>query len=116
MIRLAVILCILAGPAIAQSRWYTSEHSSTTIEAIDDDDCVAEITIRNRQTDYMPGLDGAVEVDGLVVLTRYWLNVDVLGAERYEFIPPEGFIAVPQEITVNDDQEGTVLICHWLGF
>lgn len=93
----------------------TSAHSGMIIEAVDEGHCVARINITNKQTDYMPQSSGALEVNGIVVQVSYALNVDLLGAERYSFIPPDGYIAMPPDIIVNDDDYGTVMICQWVG-
>ena len=118
MKRLALALAVAATPAFAYGldTWRTSALSELTITEVDDENCPAEILIENRQSDYIAELTGTLEVADIVVIVHYALNVDLLGAESYEFMPPDGYIAIPPDVVLPDDQDFVVQICRFLGF
>ena len=115
MIRLAALIALWAAPVFASDTWMSSYRSGLTIVPTEQDGCVAEIQIYNRMTDNKSEARGTVSLDDLEVGVFYELNVNSLGSERYSFTPPDGYIAVPQEIVVQDETDGSVLICPWLG-
>ena len=115
---LGVVVCLFATSAFAYGphTWRTSAMSELTMTEVDDKNCPAEILIENRQSDYLPELTGTLEVAGIVVVVNYALNVDLLGAESYAFLPPDGYIAMPPDVVVQDDHDFTVKICKFVGF
>ena len=117
MIRAAIICTLMASPSLADGQtWFTSDRSMSEIVASTEPGCVAEIHINNRPTDYMGFASGALLLGDLHVGIAYKLNVDAIGSEQYQIFPPDGYIAMPQELTVRDDENGLVLICEWVGF
>ena len=114
----AIVFLLFVAPAFAYGpdTWNTSAMSELTMTEVDDKNCPAEILIENRQSDYLPELRGTVEVAGIIVAVHYQLNVDLIGAESYAFTPPDGYIAIPPDVVVPDDQDFTVKICKFVGF
>jgi hypothetical protein len=45
-----------------------------------------------------------------------WLVGRGLTPDRFTVTPPEGFIAVPAELDVAEDQTGVILVVPWLGY
>lgn len=116
--RLPLAFALCASPALAdygRHTWNTSALSELRMIASDEPNCPFEIIIDNRMSDYKDEMRGELELDGHIVAVHYLLNVDALGAEEYRFIPPNGFIAIPQDIIVPDDQTASVMICEWVG-
>lgn len=108
---------LLAAVILAQSSWNTSAMSQLTIRPSDEPNCPAEIFIDNRMTDNIDELRGALVLDDIEVSTLYQLNVDVLGAEFYQFdVLTPGFVAVPYSVILPDDNTATVMICRFIGF
>lgn len=103
-------------PETDNSTWHTSARSHAVILPTDEPNCVAEVHIHNQPTDSAGTLSGSIEIGDISVGIVYWLNVDPMGAERYALYPPDGYIAIPPEIVVLDNEDGMVLICQWLGF
>jgi hypothetical protein len=119
MTRLACLLAIFAFPVFAETpsdRWQNGIQSFAEIVPINDGNCVAEILINNYPTDRNPAASGALVLGDLHVGISYKLNVGYLAAEEYKVWPPDGYIAIPSEIEVQDSGTGSVLICHYVGF
>lgn len=92
-----------AGGDIAPSAWVELH------EPRDHPTAHAEVTFENRSThksnDHLFLTLGATTVE--IILD--W-NFGGTTAERITVIPPAGYIAIPPEITVNEDQTGVVAI------
>lgn len=115
MIRLALALSILAGPALADERaWWGSspdpdKNTSATL-ALADAPAVATVTIRNRltaghgdQTEallFIPGMSASIIVE----------HGPGDAPDRVWVTPPEGFIAVPPVIDVPEGADAVVTI------
>lgn len=102
-------------PQTADDTWHTSARSHAVILPTDEPNCVAEVHIHNQPTDSAGTLSGNIQIGDIAVGIRYWLNVDPLGAGRYALYPPDGYIAIPPEIVVLDNEDGMVLICSYVG-
>lgn len=124
MIRLAIIAATVLAvhiwhPAYGEGQndaWYTSHRSHSIIVGVDHEGCIAEIHVHNRPTDNILTLTGHLSLGDVTVGIAYEMNVDEAGAERYELFPPDGYVAIPQELTVRDNENGVAIICEWVGF
>ena len=119
--RYSLVLTLLATPAAAeQSRvvWpsVTGVTDASFIEMHEPThpDAHATITFHNEQV-HEGREDFALTYDGLTAQIVLGFNVEPGGAERITVIPPDGYLAVPAEITVPEHQHDEVQIVPWLG-
>lgn len=106
------------GMGLAEQRtdhWQNGIQSYAEIVPSNEGSCVAEIRINNFPTDNLAAASGSLWLGDLHVGISYRLNVGWLAAERYTIYPPDGFVAVPSEIEVQDSGTGSVLICPFVG-
>jgi hypothetical protein len=123
---IAGALCLMALPAHAESvewddanRFLTSPPSIGTLQATTEPGAVAELVFQNRNVNG-PNDAGSVTVmahEGLSVSVRFLWSSS--GADTLVIEPPEGFVAVPRELTVEEGEDGVSFIYpdqHLLGF
>lgn len=117
-----ILAALLALPAAAQENakvWpYTYETddlpASVTLHAPTHDGADASLTFINRVIHHSDEaftlVWEAIEVDVLLE----W-NVGGSNAERVVVYPPDGYIAIPPEMDVDEDEEQTLHIFKWRG-
>ena len=76
---------------------------------------VATITFENTMV-HSEDEEVTLVWNDIVVNFAFGFNVDALGAERVTAFPPDGYIARPPEVTVQEDTTGTIHIYEYLGF
>lgn len=110
-----------ALPAAAQSvmEWpgtFASGHEDSRVElhAPTDPAAVASVTFVNQEV-HTTSEEFELTLDGLTVLVLFQWQVDDVGSERITVIPPDGYIARPQELTVPEGESGTLHIYKYLG-
>jgi hypothetical protein len=121
MIRTIALLLALASPAAADPSvkvWPgmqgATEPSTITLHAPTDPAAVATITFVNTQ---VHGADEVFDLswEGIEVTIYFEWNADESPVERIEVIPPDGYIAVPPVLDVQEHTTGTVQIIPYLG-
>ena len=77
-------------------------------------DAVASLTFQNEPVHWQ---DEAFSLDwgGFVVLVEFDWQADHTQAERLTVYPPDGYIAIPPQITVNEDETQTLHFYAWEG-
>lgn len=107
------------APAWAEERsdkWQPNLESYAHMVPVDASPCEYEVTIYNYETDHVKAASGSLWVGDFHVGIAYWLNVGPLASERYVVYPPDGWIAIPSEIIIQDKDQATVQICRFVGF
>lgn len=120
MTRVAALLCAVATPAVADSSrvWenlYAADaDSSVTIHEPTEPGAVATVTFVNTP---VHGMDEQFSIahDGIKVSVHFEWNADGTDSERMTVYPPDGYIAIPETITVPEDQTMALHIYQWLG-
>lgn len=118
---IVAIVAIVATPAGADSvmRWhglqaferrpaYVEIHAPTVAGA------VASVTFQNEMT-HNGDEPFTLDLDGLEISVELLWQVDGTDAERITVYPPDGYVAVPPQITVNEGQRDTLHIYRWEG-
>jgi hypothetical protein len=117
MIRAAMILTILASPAAAQDAFDWPHGSYVRLQPTEERGAVAEVEFRNLMEHKTATLTFALELDGLrvevVAVVGNYLDPDTITVR-----PPDGFFAVPEELSVPENETGKLLIyaTHAVGF
>jgi hypothetical protein len=116
MIR-AAILCALASPVAAQDSVQVGPAdailgvTTVTLQPTDAPGAVAEVVFSNSQVNVPRDQVQYVLVMGdLTAGVSFALNVDPLGSDQITVNVPEGYIASPETITVQENASGTVFI------
>ena len=114
----ALVACLLIGmPAHAGNvhAWGSRDFASTiTLQPTEAPGAVAEVEFVNRTVHADEDVTFALELDGLQV--EVFASVGRgLSPDHMTITPPEGFIAVPSEISVEEAGVGVVLIYEWTG-
>lgn len=105
-----VFAAILSSTAVAGDTCASSSGSSATIRPTQAPNAVAEVHFRNTLADVAnEDLACVLSLDGLDVDAH--LRLGRGGApDTLVATPPEGFIAIPWELTIPDGSDGLVLI------
>jgi hypothetical protein len=104
--RLALALSLCAWPALAQEAAVIGEpqlYLGATVVRLDATEApgaVAEVWFHNAE----------VNQPHDAVNLRFEFNVDGSGADRIVILPPDGYIAIPDTLTLPEGQRGTALI------
>jgi hypothetical protein len=116
MTRLAALIALVATTAHAEGHTFDIAMRSQMIASeTTERGCVMRIDIDNRNGDLPTRTMGVLGIAGLGVAVVHELDAGEGGAERYEFTPPEGYIAIPQSLFVLDNTTAHVLIRKWIG-
>lgn len=116
--RWLVAAALLALPAAADTThtWGSPLYSSTiAIQPTEAPGAVAEVVFDNKTVHVDEDVVFALTLDGLTVEVYAQVGRG-LTPDRMTITPPDGFIAVPSELDVAEDQVGTILLYRYLGF
>ena len=114
--RHAVLTLLLALPASAETtHGWAGGYSHITIRPTTAPGAVAEVIFANRTVHGDDDLTFSLTLDGLTVDVHALVGRG-LTPDRVTITPPPGFIAVPPELDVAEDDVGVILILPWLGF
>lgn len=118
---LATLAALLALPAAADEStkvWpsVTSYADPAVIKmhAPKHPDADATVTFWN-ETVHHSNEDFTLTFEGLTINVALGFNVDEGGAERVTVLPPDGYLAVPAEITVPEHESRELHIFKWRG-
>ena len=121
MTRLPFALALMASPAMADSSRVWPDHmagpegdSYVTIHEPTVEHAAATVTFQNRHVH--SGDDAfALTFGDITITVSLDFNVDALGSERLTVEAPDGYVAVPRSIDVNEDQADVIHIIEFLG-
>lgn len=109
----------LAMPASAETShtWGMLEGYTSTIvlQPTQAPGAVAEIVFDNKTVHTDENVTFALTLDGLTVEVYAQVGRG-LTPDRMTVTPPDGFIAVPPELDVREDDVGVILLYRYLGF
>lgn len=105
---LLLAIALLATPAAAQDALHWGGSSATLRPA--DAPAVAVVDLVNGPTGF-----GIPDPDGQLTLGGFSVHLRVIGRgnpapDTYLIVPPEGYIAVPAEVTLEEGGRATVTI------
>jgi hypothetical protein len=108
----------LAFPAHAETThtWGSPFFASTiTLQPTDVEGAVAEVLFDNKtvHADELARFD--LTLDGLTVSVEALVGRG-LTPDRMTVFPPDGYLAVPPELDVDEDAVGRIVIFQYLGF
>lgn len=117
-----LVLVIVTGIAALPVRgdtvhsWgYFPEYASTvTLQSTDAPGAVAEVVFVNKTVHADELVTFTLDLDGLAVEVTALVGRG-LTPDRMTVTPPEGYIAVPPDLDVAEDQDGVILIYLWNG-
>jgi hypothetical protein len=115
IIVLAAKIIVLALPAAAQDSAFWQQ-TGCTLVPVQGAAWVAELRCQNFLTDMTPPVVTAdLHIDGLAV---HLSLAQTFGREPDSFTvtPPDGFVAIPPVLVLDEEARGVVLIPPWLGF
>lgn len=117
--RHAVLTLLLALPASAETShtWGMLEGYTSTIvlQPTDAPGAVAEVMFDNKTVHVDENVTFALTLDGLTVEVYAQVGRG-LTPDRMTVEAPPGFIAVPPELDVAEDDVGVILLYRYLGF
>ena len=100
----------LIAPVIAAETIDWNVKTVATIQATDEPGAVAEIVFRNDDVNGIQD-NGRRELSlGALTVSVDFKWDAVGGADQITVTPPAGFIAIPDQLTVEEDDEGRLLI------
>jgi hypothetical protein len=109
---------ILAFPAHADTvhTWgaLPGYQSTIRLQPTDAPGAVAEVRFVNKTVHMDETVTFTLDLDGLAVMVEAQVGQGMT-PDRMTVTPPDGFIAVPPQIDVAEDQAGVVLIYQWNG-
>lgn len=116
--RAIILTLLLALPAHAENvhTWGSPSLASTiTLQPTNVEGAVAEIVFDNRtvHADELARFD--LTLDGLTVSVEALVGRG-LTPDRMTVFPPDGYIAEPPELDVDEDAVGRIVIFRYLGF
>lgn len=121
MTRLAIALATLAtsASADAQKLWpgnFASNHlpSTVTIHEPTAEGATATVTFKNTEVHHMDEIF-PLEWEGIAITVHFDWQADDTAAERIEVDAPDGYVAVPRSITVDEQQTGVIHLFKYLG-
>ena len=110
LVVVGMALCWLIAPVIAAETIDWNVKTVATIQATDEPGAVAEIVFRNDDVNGIQD-NGRRELSlGALTVSVDFKWDAVGGADRITVMPPAGFIAIPDQLTVEEDDEGRLLI------
>lgn len=106
IVRIAA-LALLASPAFADDTAYCGE--SLAAMRPGEGEAVAQVIILNRYSAAPNDCQSDVTLNGLNVVIQF-ANQPGRTPDAVRVVVPEGFIAIPPEVTLDEDEQGTVEI------
>jgi hypothetical protein len=106
MIR-ALALLILASPALADDTAYCGESLAALRPG--EGEAVAQVIILNRYSAAPNSCQEDVTLNGLNVVVQF-ANQPGREPDTVRVIVPEGYIAIPPEISLEEDEQGAIEI------
>lgn len=121
MTRFALALATLAtsAQADAQKLWpgnFASNHlpSTVTIHEPMAEGATATVTFKN-QVVHNKDETFSLDWEGIAITVHFDWQADDTAAERISIDAPDGYVAVPRAVTVDEQQTGTIHIYKYLG-
>lgn len=104
-----IIGASLAVMAFAQDSHRWTPDTFIRIQPTIQPGAIAEVVFQNHEIHQLQREDFTLSLDGLTVSVVFEMNV--AGADdRYTVIPPEGFIAWPESLTVPENGAGVIYV------
>jgi hypothetical protein len=116
LLALALLVALPASAETTHTWGYLPGYISTiTLQPTDVEGAVAEVVFDNRtvHADELARFD--LTLDGLTVSVEALVGRG-LTPDRMTVFPPDGFIAEPPELDVDEDAVGRIVIYRYLGF
>jgi hypothetical protein len=107
MIARILALCLLSSPALADDTAYCGESLAALRPGTGE--AVAQVIILNRYSAAPTNCQSDVKLNGLTVVIQF-ANQPGRTPDSVRVIVPSGFFAIPEEIELNEDQQGTIQI------
>lgn len=114
--RWLIAAALLAFPASAETQHlWAGGYSSIAIQPTDAPGAVAQVVFDNKtvHSDRLERFD--LTLDGLTVTVEALVGRG-LTPDRMTVTPPPGYIAVPPDLDVGEDEVGVILVLPFLGF
>lgn len=106
---LTAIFCAAFSTAFAADTYRWNHETFVTIQPSSRPGVEAEVHFVNTDIHDQPYFSFDLDLDGLVVTVLVEINTS--GADdTMTVVPPDGYIAIPTEVTVPEHGAGTVLI------
>lgn len=112
--RLVLSALILALPAQAQDAAYWGG-TGCVLVPVEGQAHIAEARCVNLLTGYQPWTEADMTAGGLTVHLSVLHGPDRV-PDEFTVTPPDGFVAVPPVLVLDEDQVGTILLYRYLGF
>lgn len=114
----ALILALAAFPAHADTTysWKSGKQFSTiTLQPTDAPGAVAEVEFINKTVHTDEDVSFVLDLDGLSVTVDASVGRG-LTPDRFTVTPPDGYVAMPPELDVQEDGVGVILVMPYVGF
>jgi hypothetical protein len=114
---LASLLLALPSHADTTHTWgaLPGYQSTIRLQPTDAPGAVAEVRFVNKTVHMDEVVSFTLDLGGLAVMVEAQVGQG-LTPDRMTVTPPDGFIAIPPELDVAEDQDGVVLILPFLGY
>ena len=114
---LASALCALPAHADTTYAWGMLEgyRSTITLQPTDAPGAVAEVEFINKTVHTDEDVSFVLDLDGLAVTVDASVGRG-LTPDRFTVTPPDGYVAMPPELDVQEDGVGVILVVPYVGF
>ncbi len=113
---LASALCALPAHADTTYTWGSVFYPSTiTLQPTDAPGAVAEVVFDNKTVHIDELVTFTLDLDGLAVTVDALVGQGMT-PDRFTVTPPDGYVAVPPEMDVDEDAVGVILVLPYVGF
>jgi hypothetical protein len=96
---------------LAASTWSPSD---SELQIVPGARCAAEVHILNRWNDNPVEADGAVTLGPLAVGIHAFIGKGY-AADTFTAFPPDGYVAIPESVTLEEGRAGVIEICEFVG-
>jgi hypothetical protein len=104
----AVTVCALV---LAGTTWSPDQSQVQIIAGVR---CAAEVHILNRWNDNPIEADGAVTLGPLAVGIHAFIGQGY-APDTFTAFPPDGYVAIPESVTLEEGRAGVIEICEFQG-
>jgi hypothetical protein len=107
---LGILAWVVAFAAFAQDTFAWTPDTRVTIQPTAQPGAVAEVVFLNQEIHTAFGYTFDLTLDGLTVTVVMEINAAGGAADRMTVTPPEGYIAVPDSVLVDENGAGVIHI------
>ncbi len=103
--------CTAACIILAASTWSPDQSPVQIVPGVR---CAAEVHITNRWNDNPVEASGAVSLGPINVGIHAFIGLGY-APDTFTAFPPDGYVALPESVTLEEGESGVIEICEFVG-